>query len=111
MVAANNSTGAPEVLFELQPVQLVSMAAEPGEIMKVPLDALLTDVPPPQPANRSDKKTTGAESRRRTAELERRGRISAAAPPSARPGLVSRLFSVNFLMPSKNADALKVVYR
>jgi len=37
----------------LQPVQLVSMLAEPGEIVKVAFTGLAVTVPPPQPAKRA----------------------------------------------------------
>jgi len=49
-VAANCSTSLPEVLLVLHPVQLVSMAAAPGEMESAPLEELPPDVPPPQPA-------------------------------------------------------------
>jgi len=49
-VAENCSIAAPEELAELQPVQLVSMAAVPGKMEKAPLDEP-TDGVPPQPAN------------------------------------------------------------
>ena len=53
-VAENCSTVAPEELVVLQPVQLVSMAAVPGEMEKVPLDELPDGVPPqPASANRA----------------------------------------------------------
>ena len=48
-VAENCSTVAPEETV-LQPVQLVSMAAVPGEMAKAPLDEP-TDGVPPQPAS------------------------------------------------------------
>jgi len=55
-VAVNCSTGEPELLVPLQPVQLVSMDAVPGETEKVLLEELPEEVeavvPPPQPANR-----------------------------------------------------------
>jgi len=49
-VAENCSTGAPEEFVVLQPVQLVSMVAVPGEMEIVLFDELFTE-PPPQPAS------------------------------------------------------------
>lgn len=49
-VAENCATGAPEEFDVLQPVQLVSIVAVPGEMEIVLFDELFTD-PPPQPAS------------------------------------------------------------
>ena len=49
---AVNCSYEPELAFALlQPVQLVSMVAVPGETEKVLLEELVDGVPPPQPAN------------------------------------------------------------
>ncbi len=58
--AENCSTVAPEELV-LQPVQLVSMAAVPGEMEKVPLDELADGIPPqPASANRAGSPATAS---------------------------------------------------
>ena len=51
-MAVNCSSAEPE-LDALQPVQLVSMDAVPGETEKVLLVELLAEAPPPQPATRA----------------------------------------------------------
>jgi len=61
--AKNCSTAVPELLTVLQPVQLVSMVAEPGVIENVPFE----DVPvavPPHPASRTKIGTAPATSTR-----------------------------------------------
>ena len=53
--AENCSTACPEVLRALQPVQLVSIAAVPGETESVPLDEVdEPDADPPQPASKTN---------------------------------------------------------
>ena len=52
-VAVNCSTAVPEELVVLQPVQLVSTVAVPGETENAPLEELLDAIPPPQPADKS----------------------------------------------------------
>jgi len=47
----NCSTAEPELLVALQPVQLVSMVAVPGEIENVLFEEVVDGVPPPQPAS------------------------------------------------------------
>jgi hypothetical protein len=49
-VAENCSTAAPELLVALQPVQLVSTVAVPGETENVPFEEV-PDADPPQPAS------------------------------------------------------------
>jgi hypothetical protein len=58
-VAENCSMADPEVLTALQPVQLVSMVAEPGETEKVLLDEV-PDADPPQPASKTKTGTAPA---------------------------------------------------
>jgi hypothetical protein len=66
-VAENCSTAPPDEFVPLHPVQLVSMATEPGVIDKLPLPPEAP--PPPQPAINSAAGTVP----------------SASARPSARP--------------------------
>ena len=49
-VAENCSASPPEVALVLHPVQLVSMAAVPGEMERPPPEETPPDAPPPQPA-------------------------------------------------------------
>ncbi len=63
-VAENCSTAMPELLLTaLQPVQLVSMEDEPGEIEKVPFEDL-PEADPPQPASKTKIGTAPAASTR-----------------------------------------------
>jgi len=50
-VAENCSMGTPEEFVVLQPVQLVSMVAVPGETENELFDELVDATPPPQPAS------------------------------------------------------------
>ena len=70
-VARKCSTAAPEELVALQPVQLVSMAAVPGETEKVPFDET-PDTAPPHPASTNKAGNGGSRHERpcRTAESE-----------------------------------------
>jgi hypothetical protein len=52
-VAVNCSMGVPDEFLALQPVQLVSTVAVPGETENVLLEELLDAKPPPQPADKS----------------------------------------------------------
>ena len=51
-VAENCSTAVPDELVALQPVQLVSIVAVPGEIENVPFEELAATPPPPHPASK-----------------------------------------------------------
>jgi hypothetical protein len=62
-VAENCSTAAPELLVALQPVQLVSTVAVPGETENVPFEEV-PDADPPQPASRTKIGTAPAASNR-----------------------------------------------
>ena len=58
-VAVNRSKTLPDESDPLQPVQLVSMVAVLGEIVKLPFEELLElELPPPQPATTSRKGTS-----------------------------------------------------
>lgn len=53
-VAENCSIAAPADVAALQPVQLVSIETVVGEIENVPFDVVVEEVPPPQPASRTN---------------------------------------------------------
>src|SRR5437899_1545288 len=72
-VAANWCTGLPCALVALQPVQLVLMDVEPGEMEKVAFAGVAVTVPPPQPASK-----TIAEPRRTRKSLTNRPRTPPA---------------------------------
>ena len=63
--AENCSTNPPDVVVVLHPVQLASMVAVPGEIerLPLPLEELLTNVPP-QPARTNNAGNIAPASRR-----------------------------------------------
>jgi hypothetical protein len=90
--AVNCSTAVPvELLTALQPVQLVSIVAEPGETERVPFEDV-PDADPPQPASRTKIGTALATStrvcqRRRNADPGRRKRLSARQPIEGERGL------------------------
>src|ERR1039457_7253059 len=72
-LAENWCTGLPCALVALQPVQLVSMDVDPGEIEKVAFAGLAVTAPPPHPASK-----TMAEPRRARKSLTNRPRTPPA---------------------------------
>jgi hypothetical protein len=82
-VAENCSTAWPALLVVLQPVQLVSMVAVPGEIEKVPFDDD-PDADPPQPASSTKIGTAPAASTRAGQRLK-------ASPATFDGGTAARL--------------------
>lgn len=96
-VAENSSTAVPELLTALQPVQLVSTVAKPGEMERVPFDEV-PDAVPPQPASRTKIGTAPAASNRacqRPASFAfRRGKgLLTCLPTESRRGLCGSVVS------------------
>jgi len=81
-VANRCSTAVPAELVELQPVQFVSIDADPGEMENVPLDAL--EEPPPQPASKMTAGAAASASPRKSDPWGRTNRPCLRVPISAR---------------------------
>ena len=67
VVAVNCSAAVPLAEVALQPVQLVSSEAVPGEMLKAPVEGLADTPPELQPASTSAKGATSAKMRAATA--------------------------------------------
>ena len=100
-VAVNSRTAPPAEFFELHPTQFVSMPAVPGEMEKAELEALLIELPPPQPASAKSKGNIAPDNSRKAAKRRPRVRDFAAAPRCAGLRLVSVLSAINSPVPLK----------